>query len=138
MKVAVVGALGRMGQQVCAAVEAADGLELGAALDAGDDLVNEFGRYKLGRRTYQGGSFIGGLVQAVIRFINRWTTTKEKVVELDKKRQSFIEKSQQLPPLSLGGNGDQEPVTIDTQQLDLQGMEDEGAAAEGGQRGANR
>jgi hypothetical protein len=106
--------------------------------DAGDDLVNEFGRYKLGRRTYQGGSFIGGLVQAVIRFINRWTTTKEKVVELDKKRQSFIEKSKELPPLSLGGNGHQEPVTIDTQQLDLQGMEDEGAAAEGGQRGANR
>lgn len=38
MKVAVLGAQGRMGQQVCAAVEAADGLELVAALDAGDDL----------------------------------------------------------------------------------------------------
>lgn len=38
MKVAVVGARGRMGQQVCTAIDAADGLELGAALDLGDDL----------------------------------------------------------------------------------------------------
>jgi len=74
--------------------------------DAGDDLVNEFGRYKLGRKTYQGGSFLGGLVQAVIRFINRWTQTKERVVQLDQKRQEIIEKTKDLPPLPLGGNGD--------------------------------
>ncbi len=80
--------------------------------DAGDDLVNEFGRYKLGRRTYQGGSFLGGLVQAVIRFINRWTRTKEKVVELDQKRQEFIEKTKELPPLTLGGNGHKGPVSL--------------------------
>ena len=36
--VAVVGAKGRMGQQVCRAVEAADGLELGPQIDVGDDL----------------------------------------------------------------------------------------------------
>jgi hypothetical protein len=72
--------------------------------DAGDDLVNEFGRYKLGSKTYQGGSYLGGLIQAVIRFINRWTRTKEKVVELDQKRQEFIEKSKELPPLALGGD----------------------------------
>lgn len=48
--------------------------------EAGDDLVNEFGRYKLGRQSFQGGSFLGGLVQAVIRFINRWTHTKERVL----------------------------------------------------------
>ncbi len=106
--------------------------------DAGDDLVNQFGRYKLGRKTYQGGSFIGGLVQAVIHFINRWTHTKDKVVELDKKRQAFIEKSQELPPLSLGGNGHQGPVEIDAQQLDLQVNEGEDATAEGGQRGTDR
>jgi len=106
--------------------------------DAGDDLVNEFGRYKLGRRTYQGGSFIGGLVQAVIRFINRWTSAKEKVVELDKKRQAFLEKSDDLPPLSIGGNGHKGPVDIGSQQLDLEGVEDEGTAAEGGQHGENR
>jgi 4-hydroxy-tetrahydrodipicolinate reductase len=35
--VAVFGARGRMGAEVCRAVEAADDLELGAALDVGDD-----------------------------------------------------------------------------------------------------
>ncbi|MDO5534213.1 MAG: 4-hydroxy-tetrahydrodipicolinate reductase [Propionibacteriaceae bacterium] len=38
LKVAVFGAQGRMGVEVCRAVEEADGLELVAALDAGDDL----------------------------------------------------------------------------------------------------
>ena len=38
IKVAVIGAKGRMGQQVCRAVEAADGLELGPQIDVGDDL----------------------------------------------------------------------------------------------------
>ena len=78
--------------------------------DAGDDIVNEFGRYKLGRKTYQGGSFLGGLVQAVIRFINRWTHTKERVVELDQKRQEFIEKTRDLPRLPLGGNDHNSPT----------------------------
>jgi hypothetical protein len=73
--------------------------------DSGDDLVKEFGHYKLGRRTYQGGFSLGGLVQAVIRFINRWTQTKERVVQLDQKRQEFIEKTRDLPPLPLGGDG---------------------------------
>ncbi|MDX6320294.1 MAG: 4-hydroxy-tetrahydrodipicolinate reductase, partial [Propionibacteriaceae bacterium] len=36
-RVAVFGSRGRMGQEVCRAVETADGLELVAALDAGDD-----------------------------------------------------------------------------------------------------
>jgi 4-hydroxy-tetrahydrodipicolinate reductase len=34
----VIGAAGRMGQTTCAAVEAADGLELAARIDVGDDL----------------------------------------------------------------------------------------------------
>ncbi len=37
IKVAVFGARGRMGTEVCRAVLAADGLELVAALDVGDD-----------------------------------------------------------------------------------------------------
>lgn len=78
--------------------------------DAGDDIVNEFGRYRLGRKTYQGGSFLAGLVQAVIRFITRWTHTKERVVQLDQKRQEFIEKTKDLPPLTLGSNGHSAPV----------------------------
>ncbi|MEO1004222.1 MAG: hypothetical protein AAFX65_14105 [Cyanobacteria bacterium J06638_7] len=81
-------------------------------VEHGDDLVNEFGRYKLGRKSYQGGSFLGGLVQAVIRFINRWTRTKEKVVELEQKLQEFIEKTKKLPPLTLGGNGHKGPVSL--------------------------
>lgn len=39
IKVAVLGAHGRMGRTTCEAVEAADGLELVAGLDAGDDLA---------------------------------------------------------------------------------------------------
>ena len=78
--------------------------------DAGDDIVYEFGRYKLGRKTYPGGSCLGGLVHAVIRFIDRWSQTKERVVQLDQKRQEFIAKTKDLPPLSLGGNGHGGPV----------------------------
>ena len=37
MKVAVFGSRGRMGAEVCRAVEAADGLDLVAAVDVGDD-----------------------------------------------------------------------------------------------------
>ncbi|MCT0218031.1 hypothetical protein KQ304_03300 [Synechococcus sp. CS-1329] len=47
---------------------------------------------------------------ALIRFINRWTHTKERVVQLDQKRQEFIEKTKNLPPLPLGGNGHGGPV----------------------------
>ncbi|WP_232756052.1 hypothetical protein [Vulcanococcus limneticus] len=93
--------------------------------DAGDDLVNEFGRYKLGRRSYQGGSFIGGLIQAVIRFINRWTQTKERVVELDRKRQEFLEKSQESPPLTMGGNGHPNPAPQDRVDDDVNPAEAE-------------
>jgi 4-hydroxy-tetrahydrodipicolinate reductase len=38
-KVGVIGAQGRMGSEVCRAVEAADGLELVAGVDAGDDFA---------------------------------------------------------------------------------------------------
>lgn len=78
--------------------------------DSGEDLVKEFGHYKLGRRTYQGGFSLGGLMQAVTRFINRWTQTKERVVQLDQKRQEFIEKTKDLPPFAQGGNGHNGPV----------------------------
>src|SRR3954447_24444480 len=39
LRVAVIGAAGRMGRQVCAAVEAAPDLELGPRIDVGDDLA---------------------------------------------------------------------------------------------------
>ena len=49
---------------------------VGELEDAGDDLVNEFGAYQMGRRSYQGGGFLGGLIKAIARFIRRWTSTK--------------------------------------------------------------
>ena len=59
---------------------------VGELEDAGDSLVNEFGAYQLGRRSYQGGAFIGRLIKAVIRFINRWTSTKQQLTAMvDKK-----------------------------------------------------
>ena len=39
LRVAVIGAGGRMGQQVCAAIEAADDLVLSARIDLGDDVA---------------------------------------------------------------------------------------------------
>jgi 4-hydroxy-tetrahydrodipicolinate reductase len=39
LKVGVLGALGKVGREVCAAVEAADDMELVARIDAGDDLA---------------------------------------------------------------------------------------------------
>jgi len=39
LTVAVIGSAGRMGRQVCAAVEAAPGLRLGPCIDAGDDVA---------------------------------------------------------------------------------------------------
>ena len=59
---------------------------IGDLEDAGDDLVNEFGAYQLGRRSFQGGAFIGRLVKSVIRFINRWTSSKEKLEILVQKQ----------------------------------------------------
>jgi 4-hydroxy-tetrahydrodipicolinate reductase len=44
IRVAVLGAKGRMGQEVVRAVEAADGLAVGARIDAGDDLATLVGR----------------------------------------------------------------------------------------------
>ncbi len=44
IRVAVIGALGRMGQAVCAAVSAAPDMELVARLDVGDDVASLAGR----------------------------------------------------------------------------------------------
>ena len=73
--------------------EAYDMLEIvtnvvGELEDAGDDLVNEFGLYQKGKSTYQGGRFIGRLVGAVIRFIRRWTGTKQQLAAIVEKQQA--------------------------------------------------
>ena len=61
---------------------------VGELEDAGDDLVNEFGLYQKGKSTYQGGRFIGRLVGAVIRFIRRWTGTKQQLAAIVEKQQA--------------------------------------------------
>ena len=61
---------------------------VGELEDAGDDLVNEFGAYQRGRRSMQGAGFIGRLIKSVIRFINRWTSSKQQLQELVEKQQS--------------------------------------------------
>lgn len=94
--------------------------------DAGDDLVNEFGRYRLGRKTFQGGSYLGGLIQAVIRFISRWTRTKDRVVELEEKRQAFLDKTRDLPPLTLGADGHQAPGNEPETAASIQEDQDRG------------
>jgi Arc/MetJ-type ribon-helix-helix transcriptional regulator len=73
---------------------------VGELEDAGDDLVNEFGLYQKGKSTDQGGRFIGRLVGAVIRFIRRWTSTKQQL--------SAIVERQQAVQLSLEGTDGQD------------------------------
>ncbi len=65
---------------------------IGELEDAGDELVEEYKGYEKGRKTYQGGSFIGRLIRAVIKFINRWTISKEKLDVLIKKQESMNKK----------------------------------------------
>ena len=62
---------------------------VGELEDAGDSLVNEFGAYQLGRKSYQGGSFLGRLIKAVTSFIRRWTSTKQQLEAIVEKQQSM-------------------------------------------------
>jgi hypothetical protein len=57
--------------------------------DAGDELGNAFGDYKLGRRAYYGGGSIGRLVQAVISFLNRWRQGKERFEQLTARQEAL-------------------------------------------------
>lgn len=76
--------------------------------DVGDGLVNGYGLYKTGRRGFQGGGYIGDLIQAVIHFINRWGRTKDRLGDLKKKQQDLRDRSNGLlpPPPSEDPNGD--------------------------------
>jgi hypothetical protein len=57
--------------------------------DAGDEMGTAFGAYQLGRRSYNGGGSIGRLVQAVITFLNRWRTGKERFEELSARQEAL-------------------------------------------------
>ena len=62
---------------------------VGELEDAGDDLVNAFGAYQMGRRSYQGGGYLGGLIKAIARFIRRWTSTKQQLNAIVEKQHSM-------------------------------------------------
>jgi hypothetical protein len=57
--------------------------------DSGDELSNAFGQYQLGRRSYNGGGGIARLVQAVIRFLNRWRQGKDRFDDLNSRQQAL-------------------------------------------------
>ena len=68
-------------------VEAYEMLEIvnsviGELEDAGDDLSNEFQAYQQGKQTYAGGRVFASLLQAVIRFIGRWSGSKTMLNEI--------------------------------------------------------
>jgi hypothetical protein len=57
--------------------------------EAGDEMGTAFGAYQLGRRSYNGGGSIGRLVQAVINFLNRWRTGKERFEQLSARQEAL-------------------------------------------------
>jgi hypothetical protein len=77
--------------------------------DAGDEMSTAFGAYQLGRRSYNGGGSIGRLVQAVISFLNRWRTGKERFEQLSARQEALRAslEGNELPSSVLESNGQQ-------------------------------
>ncbi|MEB3199426.1 MAG: hypothetical protein VKK62_02710 [Synechococcaceae cyanobacterium] len=57
--------------------------------ESGDELSQAFTDYQVGPRAYNGGGRIARLVQAVIRFLNRWRQGKERFQDLSLRQQSM-------------------------------------------------
>jgi hypothetical protein len=70
--------------------------------EAGDEMGTAFGAYQVGRRNYNGGVSIGRLVQAVINFLNRWRTGKQRFEQLSA-RQQVLRASLESSGLESGG-----------------------------------
>ena len=83
--------------------------------DAGDEMGTAFGAYQLGRRSYNGGGSIGRLVQAVISFLNRWRTGKERFEQLSARQEALRAslEGNELPSSVLETNG-QQPSAAET------------------------
>ena len=57
-------------------------------LEADDEALNaSFQEYQGGRRQFNGAAKIGGLIQAVIRFVNNWQNHKQRFKELAARQQ---------------------------------------------------
>ena len=80
--------------------------------DAGDEMGTAFGAYQLGRRSYNGGGSIGRLVQAVINFLNRWRTGKERFEQLSARQEALRAslEGNELPSSVLDANAQQSGV----------------------------
>ena len=76
--------------------------------DAGDEMGTAFGAYQLGRRSYNGGGNIARLIQAVISFLNRWRTGKERFEQLSARQEALR--------ASLEGNAKQLSVLPESSQ----------------------
>lgn len=89
--------------------------------DAGDEMGTAFGAYQLGRRSYNGGGSIGRLVQAVINFLNRWRTGKERFEQLSARQEALRAslEGNELPSNVMETNGQQSsaPQTVKPQTL---------------------
>ena len=83
--------------------------------DAGDEMGTAFGAYQLGRRSYNGGGSIGRLVQAVISFLNRWRTGKERFDQLSARQKALRASLEgtELPSSVVETNG-QQPSAAET------------------------
>ena len=66
--------------------------------DSSDELSNAFGAYQLGPRAYNGGGRIARLVQAVIRFLNRWSQDKQRFADLNARQQALRGALENKPP----------------------------------------
>ena len=53
----------------------------------GEALNASFQEYQGGRRQFNGAAKIGGLIQAVIRFVNNWQNHKQRFKELAARQQ---------------------------------------------------
>lgn len=96
--------------------------------DAGDEVSNAFGEYQLGRRAYNGGGGITRLIQAVIRFLNRWRLGKQRFEELSARQQALrgaLETSAEQPAAELlavdhPAQQQADPVQVDQVKTDGQ------------------
>lgn len=61
----------------------------------GEELNTSYQDYQGGRRQFNGAAKIGGLIQAVIRFVNNWQTHKQRFRELAARQQLAL---RALPP----------------------------------------
>lgn len=90
--------------------------------DSGDELSNAFGQYQLGRRSYSGGGGIARLIQAVIRFLNRWRQGKERFGDLNA-RQQALRGALETQPQQEGGQANETSASQAAQRTEQQAAE---------------